>query len=386
MNTNTNPEHPKLKVALAGLGKMGLSHQAILNMHPGLKLVSVCDSAGYLLDLIKKYTGIPGYTDYVTMLDREKPDAVVIATPSAFHERMVAEALGRDIHVFCEKPFCLNIEEGAHLVEEAERRHLVNQVGYHNRFLGTFEEAKKLISNGVIGEAYHASAECYGPVVLNPRGSTWRSSKRVGGGCLYDYACHGIDLIQFFIGRPECVRGSTLRSVFSSDAEDEVYANFIYPGGKTARVSANWSDDSFRKMTTTVTLWGTKGKLIVGRQEINLYLRPQEDLPVCLHEGWTTIYTTTVTKPVWYYLRGEEYSAQIDHFVQCIRDRTLRNKSDFRSAYSTDVVADWIRSDAMDSEGQLSQVTNDVQQTSAGHRSFKKALSSVGAGLRAFSR
>jgi scyllo-inositol 2-dehydrogenase (NADP+) len=385
MHTNTDSKRPRIKVALAGLGKMGLSHQAILNMHPNLELVSVCDSAGYLLSLIKKYTGTPGYTDYETMLDREKPDAVVIATPSSLHEHMVREALRRDIHVFCEKPFCLNIEEGARLVEEAERRNLVNQVGYHNRFLATFEEAKNLISNGVIGDVHHVSAECYGPVVLNSKASTWRASKRAGGGCLYDYACHGIDLIQFFIGQPASVRGSTLRSVFSTDAEDEVYANFLYPDGKTARVSANWSDDSFRKMATTITAWGTKGKLVVGRQEINLYLRPQKDLPANLHEGWTTIYTTAITKPVWYYLRGEEYSAQIDHFVQCIQDRTLQNKSHFRSAYATDVVADWIRSDASDSAAQVTQTINDVQ-TRAAPRGFKKTLSSVGAGFRAFSR
>lgn len=385
MHTSTKSARPRIRVALAGLGKMGLSHQAILNMHPDLELVSVCDSAGYLLDLMKKYAGVQGYTDYVTMLDREKPDAVVIATPSSLHECMVGEALRRNIHVFCEKPFCLNIEEGARLVEEAERRQLVNQVGYHNRFLGTFEEAKTLLSRGLLGDIYHASVECYGPVVLHPKVSTWRANRRAGGGCLYDYACHGIDLIHFFIGQPGLVRGSTLRSVFSADAEDEVYANFIYPDGKTASVSANWSDDSFRKMTTTFTVWGTQGKLVVGRQEMHLYLRPRKDLPADLHEGWTTIYTTSVTKPVWYYLRGEEYSAQIDHFVQCIQDRTVQNKSDFRSAYTTDLVASWIRSDA--SNG-AAQVTNELAsaQTGGPSRGFRKTLSTVGAGLRALSR
>jgi scyllo-inositol 2-dehydrogenase (NADP+) len=264
MLTKNDLNRPKIKVALAGLGKMGLSHQAILNMHPELKLVAVCDPAAYLLGIIEKYTGMPGFTDYVKMLDEAMPDAVVIATPSSLHENMVAEALRRNIHVFCEKPFCLDVEAGAELVQEAQRRQLVNQVGYHNRFLGTFEKAKMLVDRGEIGEIYHASVECYGPVVLRPKINTWRATKRAGGGCLYDYACHGIDLIHFLIGQPASVCGSTLRSVFSSDTEDEVYANFLYDDGKTAHVSANWSDDSFRKMSTTISLWGTKGKLLEG--------------------------------------------------------------------------------------------------------------------------
>jgi predicted dehydrogenase len=385
MHINTTENRRTIRVALAGLGKMGLSHQAIINMHPDLELVAVCDSAGYLLDVIKKYTGIPGHSDFRLMLEREKPDAVVIATPSSLHEQMVAEALQRDIHVFCEKPFCLNVEEGEKLVLEAERRQLVNQVGYHNRFLGTFEAARDMVSRGVIGEVYHASAECYGPVVLRPKVMTWRASQRAGGGCLYDYACHGLDLINFMMGQPASVCGSTLRSVFSSETEDEVYANLHYPDGKTARISANWSDDSFRKMSTTICLWGTKGKLIAGRQEINLYLRPDKNIPDGLHAGWTTTYTTSLTQPVWYYLRGEEYSAQIDHFAQCIKQRTLKNKSDFRSALATDTVADWIRKDAADPHSQ-ERFHSQSPGGRAPLRGLRKTLNSFGAGIRAFSR
>lgn len=385
MHINNADKGRAIRVALAGLGKMGLSHQAILNMHPGLELVAVCDSASYVLDVIKKYTGIPGYTDYGVMLDREKPEAVVIATPSSLHEQMVGEAIRRNMHVFCEKPFCLNVGEGEKLVLEAERRQLVNQVGYHNRFLGTFDAARELVSSGALGEVYHASAECYGPVVLRPKATTWRSSQRAGGGCLYDYACHGLDLINFMIGQPASVCGSTLRSVFSSETEDEVYANLHYSDGKTAQISANWSDDSFRKMSTTISLWGTKGKLIAGRQELNLYLRPHKDIPNGMHAGWTTLYTTALTQPVWYYLRGEEYSAQIDHFVRCINQRTLQNKSSFRSALATDTVADWIRKDAANPHNH-----DRSHADSAGARvpvtGLKKTLASLGAGFRVFSR
>jgi scyllo-inositol 2-dehydrogenase (NADP+) len=342
MNTEQQEKKRKIRTGLAGLGKMGISHQAIINMHPDMELVAVCDPAPYILDLMSKYTGVKTYANYDEMLRRETLDAVVIATPSSLHESMVKLALENGKHVFCEKPFCLNIDEGARLVKLAEEKHLVNQVGYHNRFLSTFRKAKNLIDLEILGDIHHVKAECYGPVVVRPKVSTWRTNDTKGGGCLYDYACHGIDLITFMIGQPSSVSGSTLTSIFSSSADDAVYANLHFANGSTAQISANWSDESYRKMSTVISLWGKKGKIIVNRQELNIYLtKPNETQS--LHEGWTTLYTTSLTEPVWYYLRGEEYSSQIDHFARCISTGMNNTISNFSSAYSTDLVADWIK-------------------------------------------
>ncbi len=335
-----------IRIALAGVGKMGLSHQAIVNAHPELKLVAICDPARYLRDIIAKYTGVATYSDYAQMLASEQLDAVLIATPSKLHAEMTRAALERNLDVFCEKPFCLDVDEGARLVEMAERKGIVTQVGYHNRFLGTFQEAKHLVDAGVIGKVYHAKVECYGPVMIRQKGTTWRTAKGEGGGCLYDYACHGIDLLTYLIGAPLSVSGSMLRSVFSTHIDDEVYSNLSYPDGTTALVSANWSDESFRKMSTTLTLWGKNGKIEASRQELNIYLRARVAERPELDVGWHKLYTTDLTKPVWFYLRGEEYSAQIDYFVNAIRERRVDSHCNARSALATDIVAEMIRKDA----------------------------------------
>ena len=96
----------------------------------------------------------------------------------------------------------------------AERKKLVNQVGYHYRFVAAFNEAKRLLDRQLIGELHHIRAEAYGPVVLRPKGTTWRSQKSEGGGCLFDYSCHAIDLLNYLVGRPIAVSGSVLNSVF----------------------------------------------------------------------------------------------------------------------------------------------------------------------------
>lgn len=324
---------------------MGLSHQAIIGSHPDVDLVAVCDTTEYLLDVIKRYTPVKTYTDYREMIASEKLDAVFVATPSRFHPQMVRAALDANLHVFCEKPFCLDVEEGARLAELAESKKRVNQVGYHYRFVGAFHEMKRLLDLGVIGKPHHIRAEAYGPVVLRPKGSTWRTSRTEGGGCLFDYATHAIDLLNFMVGRPQSVSGTVMNPVFSNDVEDEVYASFFYPDGITGQLIANWSDDSHRKMSTKISIWGRNGRLVADRQELQIYVRDNSAFPQ-FNTGWNTRYTTDLTEQVWYYLRGEEYSAQVDHFIQAIKNGQTATRSTFRSAVDADLVTQAMTQDS----------------------------------------
>jgi len=335
-----------IKVALIGLGKMGISHLSIINAHPGVDLVAVCDPVGLLVEGITKHTGIASYTDYKQLLAKEPLDAVFVATPSKFHGEIVKAALDKGLHVFCEKPFCLDLAEGEALAKQAEDAGLVNQIGYHYRFVGAFQEVKRLVDAGAIGEVHHVRAEAYGPVVLRPKGSTWRSKRQEGGGCLYDYASHGIDLLNFIVGAPSSVGGTVLNRLFSADVDDEVYSTLHYPNGMSGQVAANWSDESFRKMSMKIIIWGKAGRIQADRQEVQIYLRdPAKAKALGLNLGWNVKYTTELTEEVWFYLRGEEYSAQIDHFVKAI-ETGGQTVSPFRSGVATDAVAAMMIADA----------------------------------------
>lgn len=321
---------------------MGLSHLAILRAHPGLEVVGICDSAGYVRDVLAKYTGLACYDDFDRMLADARPEAVVIAVPSRLHAPMVEQALLRGVHVFCEKPFVLDVKDGERLVVLAESGQLVTQVGYHNRFIGTFNEAARIVGSGALGRVHHVRAEAYGPVVLRAKGATWRGAKTEGGGALYDYACHAIDLTNFIVGVPESVDGVVRQSIFSRDVDDEVYATMHYHNGVSGQLCVNWSDESFRKMSTKVSVWGTNGRIIVDRQECQIYLRERcPELPE-LAAGWTIRYITDLTEEVWYYLRGEEYSAQIDYFATSVRTNRVNGANTFRSALDVDRVLDMI--------------------------------------------
>lgn len=328
-----------IRTAMVGLGKMGLSHLAIVRSHPLVDLVAGCDAASYLTDGLKKHADLNCYNDYDRLLAEEKLDAVVIATPSKFHATMIEKALNLGLHVFCEKPFVLNCQDGERLVELAESRKLVNQVGYHYRFVGAFQEAARIVRSGALGSVHHIRAEAYGPVVLRPKGATWRSSRNEGGGALYDYACHALDLVNFIHEPPSGVSGVVRTPVFSSDVDDEVYCTLHFSDGVSGQLCVNWSDESQRKMATKVSIWGTNGRVVADRQECQLFLRETHPGLPEAGKGWTVHYTTDLTNEVWYYLRGEEYSAQIDHFFSNINGRQLNGQNSFRSALNADRVA-----------------------------------------------
>lgn len=336
-----------IRMAVVGLGKMGLSHLSMINAHPHVKVKAVCDSSAYILEVLNKYAGIRTYTDLTSMLQEVELDAVIIATPSSLHTMMVGAALDKGLHVFCEKPLCLDTREGEELFRTASDKGLVNQVGYHNRFVGTFQEVKRLLDARVIGEVTHVLAEAYGPVVLKPRGSTWRTRSSQGGGCLYDYAAHPLNLVNWYFGAPRGVGGSILRRIFSEHTDDGVFGSLYFADGKSAQISVNWSDESYRKMTTTITVWGTAGRIYADRQECRVYLRDGARAPAGYQPGWNVRYTTDLTEPVWFYVRGEEYSAQLDYFVRCIeQNRASGNVNSFADALMTDKVIAMMLADA----------------------------------------
>jgi predicted dehydrogenase len=269
------------------------------------------------------------------MVDKVKPDAVFIAVPTKVHARFIKDMLDRDIHVFSEKPFCLSPEEGAPLVELAKQKKLVNQIGYHNKFIGTFREVKKLIDSGALGEIYHFVGESYGPVVIRKKQETWRSDPSEGGGCLMDYATHVVDLLNYLLSPVDEVLASKLQSVFSTRVDDAVYAMLKMENGINGILSVNWSDETHRKMTTSVTFCGTKGKIISDANELKVYFN-DDKCPDGYSKGWTVKYVTDLTEQVDFYLRGEEYSAQIDYFINAIKGTVKNDINTFESAWITD--------------------------------------------------
>lgn len=335
-----------IKAAIIGLGKMGISHAAILGGLPDVELAGVCDSDGLVQSGFEKLTRIPFFTDYKKMIDTVRPDCVYVVTPTRFHFEMVMYALEKGCHVFCEKPLSLTVEEGEQMVAMARKQNRITQVGYHNRYIATFNEMKRLLSEGVIGKPFHFIGEAYGPVVLKSKGGTWRSDKKKGGGCLEDYAAHVLNLIHFVTGsRITGCAGVQMPSIFSREVDDATYGSLTLENGLRGQISVNWSDDTYRKMTTSLKIQGDGGKLEADATTLKIYVK--EDKPAWgLEKGWNFRYLTELTPQVPFNLRGEEYTAESVAFLDGIRTGRADERNSFENALQTDyiirrMIADW---------------------------------------------
>ena len=324
-----------LKIALIGAGKMGISHLSILGGYADTDIVGVCDTSKMVTDFLTKHGKFNCFSDYGKMIVETKPDAVVVAVPTKFHYSIIKDLLEKNIHVFAEKPFCLNYEQSEELVTLAAKNKVVNQVGYHNKFFGTFQETKKIAVSGALGDIYHFIGESYGPVVLKKKAETWRSDPAEGGGCLLDYASHVIDLLNDTLSPITAAKGTLLKSIYSGKVEDAVYSLLELASGQTGLLSVNWSDDTYRKMSTSITLVGTKGKLIADANELKVFFKDDNALDG-YSKGWNVKYITELQGGVDFYLRGEEFSSQLNYFVKAASGLVLNTINNFASAAKTD--------------------------------------------------
>jgi len=335
-----------IKIAIIGLGKMGISHCAILGASPNVDVVAVCDPDSLLQSVFKKLTKIVCYNDYKQMIEEKIPDAIYVVTPTKTHAEMAIYAMEHGCHVFCEKPLSLSQDDGMRMVDTAKRLNKVNQVGYHNRFIGTFNEAKRLLASGIIGSPFHFVGEAYGPVALKSKSGTWRSDKKAGGGCVMDYAAHVLNLIDYVMGSPiiKCA-GTNMPHIFSKEVDDAVYSTLTLENMTKGQLSVCWSDDTVRKMTTSIKIEGDGGKIFVDATTLKIYLK--EDNPKeGLLKGWNEKHITDLTPEVFFNLRGEEYSAETDYFIHNILNNKSDNRNSFKSALQTDIIINKLMEDS----------------------------------------
>ena len=336
----------KLKLGIIGMGRMGITHYSIINSHPNVIIKAVADTSSLVLNLIEKYiAGINTYIDYNELFEKESLDAVIVCTPPTLHYQVCIKAAEKGIHVFSEKPFTTKKKQAKELATIFEQKLLINQVGYVNRFNDIFQVLKDYVNNGVIGDVIRFKSEMYSRTITkSEEGKTWRDARSEGGGAVFEVAAHAIDLVNFIIGKPDKVTGSSLTQIYSKNVEDAVNATFLYKNGISGTLNVNWSDDSYRKPTNKLEIFGSKGKILADQHGFKIYSKKDQPL-YNLREGWNTRYITDVFKPVPFYVRGNEFTSQLYHFIECINNKEKRNLCSFMEAVDTLAVIEDIFND-----------------------------------------
>lgn len=322
------------KIALIGVGKMGMSHLAIANMTPGIEVAAICDTSKPLLWFVEKNTKFNCYSDYKKMIDEVPLDGVMVLVPNAFHFDLAKYCIEKGITIFVEKPFTLSYADSKTLVDLAKEHNVKGQVGYVNRFNPIFQHVKKILDQNVIGEVSNYINRMTGGVVLKEN-KGWRNDYSKGGGCLFDYGPHCFDLSTYFFGTDVQVQSSVLKKVFSTAVDDVVYATLMHNDKIVGLNYINWSDSSVRKATNSIEIMGSKGKITASKQELSIYLT-EENSELGLEKGWNQIYVTDESTDVPYYLRGEDFSRQLMNFSDLLNGKVEEAISSLFSASVTD--------------------------------------------------
>jgi myo-inositol 2-dehydrogenase / D-chiro-inositol 1-dehydrogenase len=247
-------------VAFLGVGRMGETHLRNLLAILGVKVVVVADPRREAAERGRALAGAEqALTNIEQAITYPGVDAVVIATPTDTHARLLELAANAGKAVFSEKPIALDLAETTRVVKLIQDRGIPVQLGFMRRFDPGYARAKQRIEAGDLGriELFRAlSRDTYPPSLEFLVGS---------GGLFLDLAVHDLDLARFLVGEVEEVQawGTVLideRFANANDADTAVtllkFANGALGVAETARHS-NWGYD----IRTEVA--GATGKVVV---------------------------------------------------------------------------------------------------------------------------
>lgn len=155
----------RIRFGVIGLHGRGQAHMDAINHLPNCKMQYLCDVDSRVLkeraDKAKQMSGeaVKTIVDVRELVEKSDVDAISIATPGHWHAPMSILGVNAGKHVYVEKPFSHNPQEGEWLVE-IQKKHpdIVMQMGDQQRSANTSIEAVQLIRDGLIGRAYYGKA------------------------------------------------------------------------------------------------------------------------------------------------------------------------------------------------------------------------------------
>lgn len=180
-----------IKIGIAGFGKIGQLRTRLLSSRDDVEVVGVYD--------VKKpedEISIPFYNSYDELLDADL-DAVFICAFNTVLAEYTAKALNKGIHVFCEKPPAMKVEDLGPVFEALKNSNKVLKYGFNHRYHYSVMEAKKIIDSGKMGKLLWMRG-VYGKAGSIDYDKNWRNYKQYsGGGILIDQGIHMLDLMRY---------------------------------------------------------------------------------------------------------------------------------------------------------------------------------------------
>ena len=238
----TIPEHAtpvasskvdRIRFGIIGLGIMGQEHAKAITANPLLNLVAVTDVKSKTGRQIGADLHCKWFDSAEDMIQSGDVDAVVIATPHWQHGELAISALRAGLHVLCEKPLTVTVDESDEVLKVAQESRGIFAVVHQKRFEPAYLYVKQLLDSGELGSIYRCSmiesawrSEAY------YRSSPWRGTwKGEGGGVLLNQAPHILDRYAWLCGMPETVTARCDTSLHDIEVEDTASAILHHGNG-----------------------------------------------------------------------------------------------------------------------------------------------------------
>ena len=231
----------KVRWGLIGCGDISRKRVApALRDSPLCELVAVSRAKAELAELFASEFGARRwYADWRELLLDQEIDAVYVATPVHLHADQTIAAAEAGKHVLCEKPMALGVAECDRMIAACSANDVRLGVAYYRHFYPVVRRVKELIDSGELGVPIVAQVnafEWFDPKPSDAR--SWLIEKKLsGGGPMFDFGCHRIEVLLDLFGPVTDVKATLTNTLFNREVEDFATAVFRFEHGMCATLT-----------------------------------------------------------------------------------------------------------------------------------------------------
>ena len=225
------------RLAIVGLGLVGKRHAEAIDRVKHVELIAAVEPSevgrGHAVDL-----GVPCFSSLSEMFTRERPDGVILATPTPLHVEQGLECVAEGCPTLVEKPVATSAEEAGVLVEAAREANVPLLVGHHRRHNPLIQKARAMIDAGEIGQirAVHSNCWFYKPDYYFDA-APWRKLK--GAGPISVNLVHDVDLIRYLCGEVISVQAQAAPSARGFENDDVAAAVLRFENGAIGTITVS---------------------------------------------------------------------------------------------------------------------------------------------------
>ncbi len=292
-----------MRYALIGCGRISPNHFAAAKANE-LEIVAICDIVvTNMIDKKLKFElpdSVHQYTDYVEMLEQERPELVAVTTESGKHAEIALKCMDYGCNLIIEKPIALSLEDADNIIEKANRLNLKVCACHQNRFNKSIQKIREAVEKNRFGKMFYGTAHirwCRDHEYYDR--ASWRGTWEQDGGALMNQCIHNIDLLRWMMGDEiEEVVGMTDRLHHDYiEAEDLGIALIKFKNGAYGIIEGT-TNVYPKNLEETLYLFGEKGTVKAGGQSVNVIeewrfsdmLDDPEEVKLQFHENPPNVY------------------------------------------------------------------------------------------------